>query len=125
MLLQVLRRSFENPEKWSSPFQHTAGLVFFGTPFRGRSGLSLAEIVDAVAQGTSEKVNTDFRKYSDTMALSVKENPYLQDIVERYTMTRVGDHPIPLWCFYELLPSPVGKTLQNTNVQDVSHKHRA
>ncbi|KAH6653380.1 hypothetical protein BKA67DRAFT_503658, partial [Truncatella angustata] len=37
VLLQALRRSFDNPKKWSSPFRYTAGLVFFGTPFRGRA----------------------------------------------------------------------------------------
>ncbi|KAK8142845.1 hypothetical protein G3M48_008093 [Beauveria asiatica] len=113
VLMQALRRSFENPDKWSSLFRFTAGLVFFGTPFRGRQGLSLAQIVAAVAQH-----NPDFCIYPETMALSVEENPYLQNLVNRYTETRRGDHPTPLWCFYETQPSPIRKTLRNSTLED-------
>ncbi|KAM3562111.1 hypothetical protein MY1884_002017 [Beauveria asiatica] len=113
VLMQAIRRSFENPDKWSSLFRCTAGLVFFGTPFRGRRGLSLAQIVEAVAQH-----NPDISIYPDTMALSVEENPYLQNLVNRFTETRRGDHPIPLWCFYETQPSPIRKTLRNDSLED-------
>ncbi len=54
------------------------------------------------------------------MALSVEENPYLQDIVYRYMETRDGNHPIPLWCFYETKPSPVHKVYNDDSLQDVS-----
>jgi len=115
VLMQALRSSSENPDKWSNPFRYTAGLLFFGTPFRGRRGLSLEEIVKAVAQS-----DPDLQIYKETMALSVEENPYLQDIVDRYTETRRRDHPTPLWCFYETSPSPISKTLRNNNLGDVS-----
>lgn len=115
MLIQALRSSSENPDKWSNPFQYTAGLLFFGTPFRGRRGLSLEQIIEAVAQ-----YNPDFQIYPETMALSVEENPYLHNIVDRYTETRRRDHPTPLWCFYETNPSPISKTLRNNNLEDVS-----
>ncbi len=114
MLIQALRRSFDNPDKWSNLFRSTAGLLFFGTPFRGRRGLSLEQIVEAVAQHQPDHI------FPDTMALSVEENPYLRDIVDRFTATRCGDHPLPLWCFYETKPSPVGKTLRNDKLEDVS-----
>ncbi|QLI65467.1 uncharacterized protein G6M90_00g027870 [Metarhizium brunneum] len=52
------------------------------------------------------------------MALSVEENPYLQNIVYQFTETRRCDHPIPLWCFYETKPSPIGKTLLNSAIKD-------
>ncbi|KAF5136426.1 Regulatory protein AfsR [Metarhizium anisopliae] len=52
------------------------------------------------------------------MALSVEENPYLQNIVYQFTETRRGDHPIPLWCFYETKPSPIGKTMLNSAIKD-------
>lgn len=113
MLIEALRRSFDSPDKWLNPFGHTAGLVFFGTPFRGRAGLTLNEIVKKVAKRTP-------RIYPETMALSVEENPHLEHIVSQFTETRREDHPIPLWCFYETKPSPVGKTLLNEKVKDVS-----
>ncbi|ETS85342.1 hypothetical protein PFICI_03367 [Pestalotiopsis fici W106-1] len=113
VLMQALRSSFENSNKWSNFFRRTAGLIFFGTPFRGRRGLSLDQIVKAVAQ-----YNPDFEIYPETMALSVEANPYLQHIVDRYTETRRGQHPIPLWCFYETKPSPISKTLRNNDLKD-------
>ena len=112
--MQALRRSFENPNEWSSPFRYTAGLIFFGTPFRGRKGLTLEEIVEAVAQSNPDQI------YKETMALSVEENPYLQDIVHRFTETRRVDHPIPLWCFYETKPSPICKVYKDKGLEDVS-----
>lgn len=116
--MQALRRSFDHPNKWSNTFYHTAGLVFFGTPFRGRAGLTLEKIVEAVAQN-----HPDYKMYPETMALSVEENPHLQDVVKRYTETRIR-HPVPLCCFYETQPSPIGKTLQNPEVKDVSPSKR-
>ncbi|EXU98176.1 tetratricopeptide repeat and NB-ARC domain protein [Metarhizium robertsii] len=110
---QALRRSFDNPDKWRHLFRFTAGAIFFGTPFRGRRGLTLVQIVEAVAQH-----NPDLQIYPETMALSVEENPYLQNIVYQFTETRRGDHPIPLWCFYETKPSPIGKTLLNSAIKD-------
>ncbi|KAI1176507.1 hypothetical protein F4777DRAFT_546544 [Nemania sp. FL0916] len=113
VLIHALRRSFDDPAMWSNPFRCTAGLIFFGTPFRGRFGLSLKEMVEAIA-----KRNPEAKIYSETMALSVEENPYLRDIVYRYTETRRVDHPIPLCCFYETDPSPIGKMLRNNNIPD-------
>lgn len=125
--MQALRFSFENPDRWSNPFKYTTGVIFFGTPFRGRQGLSLEQIVEAVAEGELGAENTnaadagsDLLIYSDTMALSVEENPYLQEIVDGFTRTRLGDQPMPLWCFYETCASPVGKVLRNSKIKDVS-----
>ncbi|EMR83515.1 putative nb-arc and tpr domain protein [Botrytis cinerea BcDW1] len=114
VLMQALRRSFDNPNEWSSPFRYTAGLIFFGTPFRGRKGLTLEEIVEAVAQSNPDP----HQIYKETMALSVEENPYLQDIVHRFTETRRVDHPIPLWCFYETKPSPIHKVYKYEGLED-------
>ena len=113
--MKALRRSFDNPDKWSNIFRYTAGLVFLGTPLRGRGSLSLAQIVDAV-----RKYNPDHRIYRETMSLSVHENPYLQHIVHQYTETRCGDHPMPVVCFYETKPSPIHKVLLNEDLEDVS-----
>ncbi|KAI1178130.1 P-loop containing nucleoside triphosphate hydrolase protein [Nemania sp. FL0916] len=123
VLMQALRRSFDNPDRWSNIFRHTAGLIFFGTPFRGRQSLSLEQLVEAVADrspnsGHPDSGKPDFRVYSETMALSVEENRYLQDIVDRFTESRRGDHPLPLWCFYELLPSPIKKVLWTPELED-------
>ncbi|KAI0380584.1 TPR-like protein [Hypomontagnella monticulosa] len=114
VLMQALRRSFDHRDKWASIFYYTAGLVFFGTPFRGRVGLTLGEIVTAIRQNHPDP---DYAIYKETMALSVEENPHLQEVVKRYTETR-GQHPIPLCCFYETRPSPIGKPFQNPQLPD-------
>ncbi|GAW17430.1 hypothetical protein ANO14919_068870 [Xylariales sp. No.14919] len=112
VLIHALRSSFENRAEWLDPFGHTVGLVFFGTPFRGRQGLSLQQMVEAIAQS-----NPDIDIYPETMALSVEENPYLDDLVNRFTTARLK-YPIPIWCFYETEPSPVSRVLGNGGLRD-------
>ncbi|KAK9444491.1 srpk [Metarhizium brunneum] len=101
--MKALRRSFDNPDKWRHPFRFTAGAIFFGTPFRGRRGLTLVQIVQTAAQ-----YNPDLQIYPETIALSVEENPYLQNIVYQFTETRRS----------ETKPSPIGKTLLNSAIKD-------
>ncbi|KAI0413476.1 hypothetical protein F5X98DRAFT_390791 [Xylaria grammica] len=112
VLIHAIRSSFENRAEWLDPFGHTVGLVFFGTPFRGRRGLSLQQMVEAIAQS-----NPDIDIYPETMALSVEENPYLDDLVNRFTTARLK-YPIPIWCFYETEPSPVSRVLGNGDLRD-------
>ncbi|OTB07443.1 hypothetical protein M426DRAFT_251349 [Hypoxylon sp. CI-4A] len=114
VLLQALRRSFDNPTKWGNPFQSTAGLVFFGTPFRGRKR---SPTIEEMANALMEH-NPDLQIFSETMTLSMEENPYLDEIVHRYTDTRSLGHNIPLRCFYETMPSPIGKVLMNNEIKD-------
>ncbi|RWA09422.1 hypothetical protein EKO27_g5687 [Xylaria grammica] len=112
VLIHALRSSFDNRAEWLDPFGHTVGLVFFGTPFRGRQGLSLQQMVEAIAQSSP-----DIDIYPETMALSVEENPYLDDLVNRFMTARLK-YPIPIRCFYETEPSPVSRVLKNSSLKD-------
>ncbi|KAI0096586.1 hypothetical protein GGR51DRAFT_28597 [Nemania sp. FL0031] len=122
VLIKALRMSFDSPNRWANPFRSTIGIAFFGTPFRGRRGLSFEQVVDAIAQGDQEQTSSEHRSYPETMALADEENPYLQDIVKRFTETRCGDNPIPLRFFYETLPSPINKIFPpGSGINDVNH----
>ncbi|KAI1740911.1 hypothetical protein F4680DRAFT_88625 [Xylaria scruposa] len=122
ILIQALRRSFDNPSRWANPFGSTAGIVFFGTPFRGRRGLSIEAIVEAIAYRDPDQKMPAYQSYPETMALAEEENPYLQDIVKRFTETRRGKNPIPLRFFYETKPSPITKLFPpGSAISDVSN----
>ena len=110
IVMQALRRSFENPCEWSNPFESTAGLVFFGTPFRGRHGLKLSDMVKNI-----KVTHPEYEIWQESMEFSVPENPFLVQTVNRFLETRLPSRPIPIWCFYETLPTPVGKLFQSTD----------
>lgn len=130
MLIKALRLAFDaNPRQLaqfspiaghtivgnSAIFSSTAGLVFFGTPFRGRAGHKLEEWIERLKLSPTTKYHEagETRQspkiWPETMSTSVPGNPYLRDMVLQFGETRRGDYPIPLWCFYEEEPSPVGK----------------
>ncbi|KAH8797866.1 hypothetical protein F5884DRAFT_647464, partial [Xylogone sp. PMI_703] len=48
LLIKALRMSYDSPENWLNPFKSTAGLIFLGTPFRGRQGMTQSDMVEAV-----------------------------------------------------------------------------
>ena len=110
VLIHALRRSFDNPDKWSNPFASTAGIVFLGTPFRGRHGMLLNDMIKII-----KEANPDYQVWPESMELSIPENPFLTENVKRFLEARVGKALIPLSCFYETLPSPVGKVLQSND----------
>lgn len=91
--------------------------MFFGTPFRGRAGHDLKVWIDKLEDShqkkheKSDKPLPPLHIWPETMSTSVPGNLYLQEMVEQFGETRRGIHPIPLWCFYEVQPSPVGKML--------------
>ncbi|KAI0170423.1 hypothetical protein BJ166DRAFT_195031 [Pestalotiopsis sp. NC0098] len=105
VLLRALRRLHDKPKEHSDLLRYTVGLVSFGTPFRGRTSLELETILKSVAL-----MSEDISAHPETMDLSLSGNQHLNDIVLQYTETR-QKYPIPLYCFYELHPSPIRKTL--------------
>jgi hypothetical protein len=117
VLIRALRRSFDNPDSWSNPFGSTTGLIFFGTPFRGRAGYPLEIWVDRLMKAHHDKPG--FLLYPETMQTATPGNAYLREIVFAFGETRCEDNPIPLCCFYETEPSPVGK-LVNDKDQEAS-----
>lgn len=118
MIIDAIRRSFDERQSSPNVFNSTAGLIFFGTPFRGRAGLSLDQWVDRLMQANTN--NPHFKIWQETMTTSVPGGSYLWDLVESFCETRCGDHPIPVWCFYEDLPSPVGRMLGDGSDTEVS-----
>lgn len=108
VVMYALRRSFDNPDRWLNPFVSTAGLIFLGTPFRGRYGMSLGDMVKTIMED-----NPEYQVWPETMELSVPESPFLTEVVKRFQETRVKNNSIPIECFYETLPSPIGKVLQS------------
>ena len=108
VLMYALRRSFENPNNWSNPFASTAGIAFLGTPFRGRRGMLLNDMVRTI-----KEAHPDYQVWPESMELSVPENPFLTENVKRFLEARVRKALIPISCFYEDSPSPIGKVLQS------------
>jgi hypothetical protein len=102
--MKALRLSFDSPEKWSNPWSSTVGLVFLGTPFRGRYGMKFQDMVDAAA-----KANSEGQVWPESLQLALPGNEYLAETVDRFLDARNMTFPIPIWCFFETLPSDVGK----------------
>jgi hypothetical protein len=117
-VIHVLRSSFDNPTTWGNPFQSTAGLLFFGVPFRGREGHPIKVWIDKIAAAHQE--DPTFQMWPETMSTAVPEGQYLQELVNRYQETRDCEHPVPVCCFYETEPSPVGKIWDGRNPEKVS-----
>ena len=117
VVMYALRHSFDNPAEGSNPFASTAGLIFLGTPFRGRHGIPLREMVETIVRN-----NPDYQVWPQTMELSVPENPFLTDIVDRFLETRDKRRLIPIMCFYEELPSDLGKSLQSRDPKRAREK---
>ncbi|PQE31569.1 P-loop containing nucleoside triphosphate hydrolase protein [Rutstroemia sp. NJR-2017a WRK4] len=121
-VIHALRSSYDKPSAWGNPFQSTAGLVFFGVPFRGRQGLPIEVWVDKIAKANIE--DSSYQIWKETMSTSIPETQYLQETVNRYQETRDCEHPIPVCCFYETEPSPVGKTWDGKNPTKMLHSNR-
>ena len=117
--MYALRRSFDNPEQWSNPFASTAGIVFLGTPFRGRPGMLLSDMVRTI-----KEAHPDYQVWPESMEFSVPGNPFLTENVERFLEARVRRALIPIWCFYENSPSPIGKVLQSNDPMEAERRVR-
>ena len=115
--MYALRHSFEHPDEWLNPFASTAGLVFLGTPFRGRQGMQLSDMIRRI-----KEAHPDYQIWQETMDMSVPDNPFLLETVHRFLETRVDKRFIPICCFYETLPSPLGKVLQSNDTGKAAEK---
>lgn len=116
-VIHALRRSRDDPDKWGNTFQFTSGLVLFGVPFRGRDGPSVKKWVKNIKKYHKDP---NVQIWSETMSTSIPGSQYLGELLSQYTETRV-DHPIPVSCFWELDPSPVGKVWGDQNPNLVGH----
>ncbi len=90
-------------DEWPGIFASTAGLVFFGTPFRGADGLSQIELLKAA-----------WREYQpehvqrEVLRVLEPGDEFLQDLVDQFGRIRSELNKAEVACFYELKPSDVG-----------------
>jgi hypothetical protein len=79
--------------------------------------MPLEEMVQAAIAATCED-----QVWPDSLKISLPGNPFLMETVDRFLDARNRSytvHPVPLWCFFETLPSDVRK-LVRANSQHVS-----
>jgi hypothetical protein len=80
-----------------------AGLVFFGTPFRGSDGIKLSEMIEAAQREYDED-----QIHPQILQILEPGNEFLDDLVDQFTRTRSGLTASPIFCFYETKLSNVG-----------------
>ncbi|KAE9966187.1 hypothetical protein EG328_009103 [Venturia inaequalis] len=103
IVLKALRQAFDNTREWPGIFMSTAGLIFFGTPFRGTEGMKQSEMIKAaLSEYRPDQV------YGDSLGMLVPGDEFLQDTVDRFLETRPHQNPAPIACFYETKSSNVG-----------------
>ncbi|OCK73868.1 hypothetical protein K432DRAFT_472063, partial [Lepidopterella palustris CBS 459.81] len=103
VVLKALRQAFDNTRKWPGIFASTAGLVFFGTPFRGTEGMKQSEMIEAaLSRYRPDQIQ------GESLRILVPGDEFLQDSVDRFLETRSEPHPAPVACFYETKSSNVG-----------------
>lgn len=84
MVISALLQSFKEPDKWDNPFDQTAGLIFFGTPFRGRNrNLGIDEMVQRIREAHPDAVI-----WKKTMDMVVPESKIREDLVEGFMNAR-------------------------------------
>jgi hypothetical protein len=108
--MNAIRLSFDKPEKWLNPFASTVGLIFLGTPFRGRHGMSFTDMVKAAILTTSEE-----RVWPESLEHALPGNEFLIQTVRQFLDARKRDYPIPIYCFYETFPSDVGQVVKSAS----------
>ena len=103
-----------HPEKWPDIFDHTTGLVFFGTPFRGASGMNQVEMLEAARLKYSDE-----QIQGETLHILQSESEMLLNLKNDFCEIK-GERMIT--CYYERIPTCVGKifgrndfTVRHTN----------
>jgi hypothetical protein len=104
MTLQALLNAAESKKDWPGIFGSTAGLVFFGTPFRGCEGLSQAEMVEAAYL----EYDPDMVQ-QDILQVLQPGNDFLQDLMDKFGRLRAQSPDLMVACFYELKSTNVGR----------------
>ncbi|KAF2684709.1 hypothetical protein K458DRAFT_417577 [Lentithecium fluviatile CBS 122367] len=104
VVLKALLDARYDKDYWPGIFDSTAGLLFFGTPFRGAEGMSQMEMLEAAPREYHEdEVQTDVLKILDP------GNEFLQEVVDQFGKMRRQGNRAEVACFYELKSSNVGK----------------
>jgi hypothetical protein len=96
--------------KWPGVSTSTTSLIFFGTPFRGAEGMKLVEMLEAArSQYQEDEVQTT------VLEILEPGNEYLLGLVDDFGETQTPANKAEIACFYELIPSDVGKIVGTQN----------
>lgn len=78
-------------------------MLFFGTPFRGASGLNQVEMLQAI-----QSQYDDDQIQRSSLKILEPGNETLMDLMDLFFKTRQGRNMAHVVCFFELKPSNVG-----------------
>jgi hypothetical protein len=106
--MTMIRESFDNPDKWLNPLASTVGLLFLGTPFRGRDGMDLNQMVEAAARITSEE-----EVFPEVLKNNLAGSEFLIQARRKFLEARKKDYPIPICCFYEKFSTDVAQIVKS------------
>ncbi|KAK4985799.1 hypothetical protein LTR50_005705 [Elasticomyces elasticus] len=99
---KALLEAEHNVNKWPGISTSTAGLMFFGTPFRGAEGMSQSETLEAaLREYEPEQVQ------KDVLRILEPGDEFLQHLVDEFGDTRSQATIAHVACFYELKSSNV------------------
>ncbi|KAL9531667.1 hypothetical protein SMMN14_04732 [Sphaerulina musiva] len=109
-------RNDHNNNSGGNLLSSLAGILFFGTPFRGARGMSQVELLAA-----AREEYTDSEIYPEILQVLQPGNEYLQDLVDQFTRLRstlpeLRDCRIA--CFFELKASNVGRIVGGRERRD-------
>lgn len=93
-----------NEDEWPKIFTSTAGLVFFGTPFRGAEGTSQVEMLEAARREYKED-----EVQPEVLKILEPGKEFLHEVVDQFDESRKQVNKAQVACFYELKSSNVGK----------------
>ncbi|KAK4991376.1 hypothetical protein LTR66_006561 [Elasticomyces elasticus] len=101
--MKALFEAERDANRWPGIFASTAGLMFFGTPFRGAEGMRQSEMLEAaLREYEPEQVQ------EDVLRILKPGDEFLQELVDKFGETRSQANKAHVACFYELKPSNVG-----------------
>ena len=96
--------------EWPGISKSTAGLVFFGTPFRGAEGMSQVEMLEAARREYHED-----EVQLEVLKILEPGNEFLQEVVDQFGKTQRQANKAQVTCFYELKSSNVGTIVGKEN----------
>ena len=99
-------------DEWRDIYRSTAGMLFFGTPFRGAGGLSQAGILRAIQSRYQEEQIQEFNLH-----ILVQGNETLLDLMDEFSETRKKRNVARVACFFEQKPSNVGAIYKGPPLQ--------
>ncbi|KAF2734984.1 hypothetical protein EJ04DRAFT_512132 [Polyplosphaeria fusca] len=104
VVLKALLDARHYKDDWPGIFDSTAGLLFFGTPFRGAEGMTPTMMLEAARQEYEED-----EVQPQVLQILQPGNEFLQELVDQFGKTRTHVDKAVVACFYELKASNVGK----------------